>query len=115
LQKASGTTAIKKIVSPVETGVQEIYYCLGHWIPAFAGMTETGIFRPFAKPSKLILKRIAKKSKEKDSPTITQKIPTKTSSPLRGRIKVGGGELFSSFAGGEAAMANYVVNVPPST
>jgi hypothetical protein len=47
-------------------------------------MTEKGIFRLFARPSKLILKRIAKKSKEKDSPTITQKIPTKTSSPLAG-------------------------------
>jgi len=33
-------------------------------------MTETGIFRLFAKPSKLILKRIAKKSKEKDPPKI---------------------------------------------
>jgi hypothetical protein len=76
----------------VETGVQGIHdplkkldsgACPG-LDPGFAGMTEKGIFRLFARPSKLILKRIAKKSKEKDSPTITQKIPTKTSSPLAG-------------------------------
>jgi len=41
----------KKVVTPVETGVEGIFKSLKYWIPAFAGMTEISLFRLFTKSS----------------------------------------------------------------
>jgi hypothetical protein len=43
--------ASQKVVTPVKTGVQKIHNSLRNWIPAFAGMTEKGVFRLLTKPS----------------------------------------------------------------
>ena len=40
-----------ELVTPVETGVQDIYKSWKNWIPAFAGMTGNLIFRFFTRSS----------------------------------------------------------------
>jgi hypothetical protein len=61
------------------------------WTPAFAGVTLQETFYEIIKVDS---KTYCEKIKRKRFPTITQKIPTKTSSPLAGEIKVGEGSSF---------------------
>jgi hypothetical protein len=41
----------KKVITPVKTGVQTFCKYSTTWIPAFAGMTEKGLFGLFASAS----------------------------------------------------------------
>jgi hypothetical protein len=68
LQKASGTTAIKKVVTPVETGVQEIYYCLGTLDSGFRWNDGNGHFQTFCEAIKVDSKTDCEKIKRKRSP-----------------------------------------------